>query len=278
MLHDSGKVWTSRIGSLCASVLILALMGSGAQGAGPEGASALSSAIRDLGGTLESAFTAAVITGIIVYCGVELIKLPLRGVFNTLVLGAWGMRREAQILKGPDQPPLPKADRPWVSVLAPRRSRYLPTDLLMKHLENRARAAMDPGADQDELRLFAAGTAWSDITRVSSATRRGGLLPSGASSEDETRADAELAAAQGNVAAAIERNLDELQITMSFWWPYMVQCTALVLSIVIVLSFAATVDGLDRGRLLLLLIAIAGAYLASIFRDGVGILQRMAGR
>lgn len=125
---------------------------------------------------------------------------------------------------------------------------------------------MEGAPRRADLYLFAAGASEADIESVWNAARN--YEPGGD----------HLGAAQANVAAAIERNLDELQITMTFWWPRVVQAAAIVISLTIVLGFSHTVGGLGGAPLLLILIAIAGAYLASIFRDIIGILRRLGGR
>jgi len=254
--------------------MILAASASrSAYAVGPDGGAALSAAIRDLGGTLEGVVAASAITGIIVYCIIEVLKLPLRWTFNSLVLRSWVQRRFAA-----SRLPLRSMASTNPSGLMPTRSRFLPADLLMKHLENRARAAMDRGGDPDELALVAAGASASDIALILNPPAMAESASRASEDDDDRPMDSPLATAQVNVAAAIERNLDELQIALSFWWPRVVQAAAILTSLVIVGSFAATVEGLGGAPMLILLIAVAGAYLAAIFRDLVGIVQRMAGR
>lgn len=230
-----------------------------------ESGAELSLAIRDLSGMLANAIIAALVVAVIVYCLIEIIKLPLRLCFNFIVVQSW--RRKLYFFRDYGRRFRSDDSFDHGNVINPRGAQlFLSTDLLIKRLENRARAAMEAAQNSVELYFFATGVDKVDIDLVRKALC------------DDGPPDERLGAAQTNVAAAIERNLDELQITMTFWWPPVVQAMAIIVSLSIVFVFSYTVGGLGGVPLLLLLIAVASACLASVFRDLVGILHRLGSR
>lgn len=214
---------------------------------------ALVERIQALSTTLQASMTAAFVTAVIVYCVVEICKLPLRFAFNMLFYRRWTQRlRERAVSKVPsnDHPP------PF----------GLPPDLFVKQIESRVRAAMEGAEEPSTVMIYAAGASKDDIDRTfKAAVRTTGL--------GETAP--EVIAAQTSVTAAIERNLDDLQISLTYWWPRLVHGFALYVSFSVILLFGREAAGDQAPIALMALIAIAAAYLASILRDIVKIISRL---
>lgn len=159
-----------------------------------------SNEIQNLSSTLQSAMIAALMTSVIVYCVIELIKPAMRPYFNNLVFMLWRQRR-AKSLSGVVHSP--SVSLPFDRATFPLHfsSYFLPPDLFLKQLENRARAAME-GGPGDELPLFAAGAPEKDIREIMSRSRLGPAIEEPQVGAAETK-QSQIAAAETNVAGAI---------------------------------------------------------------------------
>ncbi len=178
-----------------------------------------------------------------------------------------------------------------------------PTDLLLKELQNiaaqvqehpatfpRAFALISAGANpDDQLALL-----WFDqmATKDPSLIERLSPMDKAPSADaDEAEADkavdddssppdalaAGVRAAQDRIAAAVDRNLDALQITLALRWPRTMFVLSIFLAMAIALS--ATTSGAiaqSPGLLLLMMVGVVGGVLATVVYDAFAFVSRLA--
>jgi len=173
-----------------------------------------------------------------------------------------------------------------------------PTDLLLKELQNiaaqvqehpatfpRAFGLISAGANpDDQLALL-----WFDqmatkdpslIERLSPMDKAPSAYADKPEDGDSSPPDALAAgvrAAQDRIAAAVDRNLDALQITLALRWPRTMFVLSIVLAIAIALS--ATRSGgvvQSPGLLLIMMVGVAGGVLATVVYDAFAFVSRLA--
>jgi hypothetical protein len=208
----------------------------------------------------------------------------------------------------PDQPQYQKSwpevyseawHRRMLSLFTPREttglsvaSTLLPNHLYMKQVQNAAQKALEHPARHPVLFAHvAADAAAADmvvayhvdgistenpllLARVIETQQQVSAGPK--ASEDSfgppTRGLASaIATAQDNVATAVERGLDDLQIRITFWWPIVVRAAAIIVGMLIAIAFGQAV-GLGPRWSVLALIGVVAGYLASFAYDVLTIL------
>jgi hypothetical protein len=286
--------------------------------------------LADLAAVLGQFLTAAVFIAAATLIAVQLLKLPLRMAFQTLITKNWfsGRRSKARVFAdscwpGPRwllealspstlSPSSPHAEQPqylkswpggyseaWHRRMLPLftsrettgfsvASTLLPNHLYMKQVQNAAQKALEHPARYPVLFAHvAADAAAADMVvayHVDGVSTENPLLLArlietqqpvsaepGSFGETFGRPTPGLAGAiataQDNVATAVERGLDDLQIRITFWWPIVVRAAAVIVGVLIAIAFGRAV-GLGPRWSVLALIGVVAGYLAS-FAYGV---------
>jgi hypothetical protein len=133
----------------------------------------------------------------------------------------------------------------------------------MKQVENIGREALENlRYHSDTIELFAAGAPPDAFVAADQAERSGEASPSGL-------------AAQEKLAAAVERNMDDLQLKIAFWWPTLLRLANAVFGIAVVTWAARTFVPREQlvPILVPIIIGLVAGYLAAVINDVIGILR-----
>ncbi len=174
-----------------------------------------------------------------------------------------------------------------------RRSFFMKGDYFLKQVQNSAQEALEsPSEHMLLLPIVADGASIGDMIIVSQtdwlARNHPSALPwldwtldtsrsdsAGPTGEEPTgaRVPEALVTAQDNLAAAVERNLDDLQIRLTTWWPMVLRGTSLILGVSIALT-AAHQAGIREPTSFLILAAIglAAGFLAALAYDFLSLI------
>jgi hypothetical protein len=236
------------------------------------GETAAYEALLSLSGALQSAMIAALVAAAVIVCTIEIIKIPARALFHWLAFRRWvnsrlaNYKRRAGHSETSSEVPLGRIFEYAHGLYKATPGKYspltfsLPSDLFLKQVENLSRKALESPASDPSRYLFSAGALRKDFydTRHSKKIR-----------SNDPRI-----LSQARLADAAERNLDDLQLHIAFWWPTLVRWTAALLGVIFVGWATLIFVGQERIPILVvIIIGLIAGYLAAVINDLVGVLR-----
>jgi hypothetical protein len=267
---------------------------------------------------LKQGFFAAFLVALVTIVLVQLFKdLLLRSLYNKSVVGRWiGEKHPQELSLGTPEIAslLGRAGLPPYPVVAPlpqspdareprlffgRQAFWLPAGQLMKQIQNLSQQVLDhPASYAVIFPLVASGASKADLELVFFLDRLIALDPKllgtiSASSEDSAFAkDSGLSiavtAARDHVEAAVERNLDQLQLRLAFGWPRFMRHVCLLVGVILCfLLVGSTTTMLTESHGAIewmewfygvLAFGIVAGYLATILYDGLSIVGSLRGK
>jgi hypothetical protein len=138
----------------------------------------------------------------------------------------------------------------------------LPGELFMKQVENAGRAALENQRESSLIYLFAASAPVDAFVSAYRAERSG-------------EASTSSLAAQEKLTAAVERNIDDLQLKIAFWWPTLLRLANAVFGVAVVVWATRTFVPREQPVPILVpvIIGLVAGYLAAVINDVIGILR-----
>jgi hypothetical protein len=251
--------------------------------------------LAHLSSVLQSALVSSVILALLIGVIVEVIKVIAHIPFYRWFFDRWWDDLKPKDLKdavsrrsdwiedrvGEVKIPDFHADGTAAFAKRARQSAYLPRNLFLKKLENMAQGILEaPALHPEEFLVFSAGAPADDqalalkldvISRAYPA-----LLAKLKEGEEELALPPSVLSAQERVAAAVDRNLDDLQLRLAQLWPVAVRSVSVLVGVAGSLAIGLGLAGF-RGAspvLLLMLIGAGSGLLAPILKDIVGLVTR----